>query len=361
MDFKINKFPAIALILIVMINKILLNIPKEIIKQSQTGAPINIIFTCILAIILTIIISKLFKKFPEEDIIDISQFVGKKPLQIIIGLTFILLFSTIIVTVIYEFTNLLQVIYFPNTPVHLILLSFIICMALANKTGLKSILKTNSIIVVLILLSLIVIFAGTIKNLHLTRIYPILGTNLNNTFIKGSGNIFAYGGLLYLFFLSPLLKNKKDFTKIAVISITISGLFLLFTVTILLSIFPFITHSEESLSMYILTRCIEFGRFIQRTDAIFIMLWIISAFSYLSISLHFINMIFGKITNCTESNNYSYSFLGIFYALIILFQNQSILKFLETTFYKYFIISILGISLIILFIANLKRKETLYK
>ena len=144
--------------------------------------------------------------------------------------------------------------------------------------------------------------------------------------------------------------------KIAIISILISGLFLLFTITILLTIFPFITHSEEILSMYLLTRCIEFGEFIQRTDAIFIFLWIISAFSYLSISLNFINIIFEKLTTCNKSKNYSYSFLGIFFAIIILFQNQSLFKFLETYFYKYFILGLLFISLIILIIANKKKK-----
>jgi len=35
MNSKIGKSQAILLILIVMINKILLNMPKEIIKQSQ--------------------------------------------------------------------------------------------------------------------------------------------------------------------------------------------------------------------------------------------------------------------------------------------------------------------------------------
>lgn len=356
MEFKIGKYQAISLILIVMVNKILLNIPKEIIKQSQTGAAINVIFTCILALLITLFICSLVKKFPDEDIIDISKFVGKKPLQVLLGIAYILLFSTIIITVIYEFTNLLQVIYFPTTSVYLLLLSFLIPMAVASKTGFKAILKTNSIITIFILLSLIVIFLGTIANLKITRIYPILGTNINNTFIKGSSNIFSYGGLIYLFFLSPLLKNKKDFKKIAIISILISGLFLLFTITILLTIFPFITHSEEILSMYLLTRCIEFGEFIQRTDAIFIFLWIISAFSYLSISLNFINIIFEKLTNCNKSKSYSYSFLGIFFAIIILFQNQSLFKFLETSFYKYFILGLLFISLIILVIGNIKKK-----
>ena len=73
MNLKIGKLEAIFLVLIVMINKILLNIPKEIIKQSETGSPANIIFTTILTLIITLIICKLFQKFPNEDIIDILQ------------------------------------------------------------------------------------------------------------------------------------------------------------------------------------------------------------------------------------------------------------------------------------------------
>lgn len=96
------------------------------------------------------------------------------------------------------------------------------------------------------------------------------------------------------YFYHHFLKNKKDFKKVALISTFITGLFMLFTITTLLTIFPFITHSEEVLSMYLLTRCIEFGEFLQRTDAVFILLWIISAFSYLSVSLNFINHIFWK-------------------------------------------------------------------
>ena len=356
MNLKIGKLEAIFLVLIVMINKILLNIPKEIIKQSGTGSPVNIIFTSILILIITLLICKLFQKFPNEDIIDISKYVGKKPLQIILGTLLLILFTMIITSVIYEFTTLLQIIYFPNTPISLILLIFLGCMGVANKTGFKSIVKANSVIIPIILLSLVVIFAGILKNLNLNRLYPILGQNVKTTFLEGSQNIFAYGGLLYLFFIVPFLKNKQDFKKVALISMLVSGLFLLFTV-ILLGIFPFIIKSEEIMSMYLLTRCIELGKFLQRTDAIFVFLWIISAFSYLSISLMFMSNIFGKLTECKESRNFSYSFLGIFFSIITLFQNQTFFKLLSTTIYKYSILGILLLCFIILIIGNIKRKE----
>lgn len=357
MNIKIGTFDAILFILIVMMNKILLNMPKEIIKQARTGAPINIIFTCLLAILITILICKLFKKFPNEDIIDISKYIGKKPLQIIIGTLFLVLFTIPIITCIYEFSNLLQGIYFPNTPISIIILLFLGSMGIANKKGFQSIVKTNTIVVILILISLTIILTGTADSFNLNRLTPILGEDLKTTFLQGTQNLFAYGALIYLLFLIPFLKEKKNFPKIAIISIIISGLFLLFSAVTLLALFPFIANSEELMSMYILTRCIQFGEFLQRTDAIFIFLWIISAFSYLSISLMFVSNIFKKLTKSENSAGFNYSFLGIFFALIILFQNQSIFKFLETVLYKYLLLGTLAISIIILILANFKRKD----
>ena len=357
MNYKIGKREAIFLILIIMINKMLLSMPKSIIQQCKTGAPINIIFTGTLAVLIAILICKLFKKFPNEDIIDISEYVGKKPLKLIVSIIFEILFTLIIITALYEFTNLLQKIYFPNTPILFILLIFLGAIGFSNKVGFKSLIKTNTIIVILTLISLVIILAGTIKTLNFNRLYPILGTNIQTTFIEGSQNIFAFGGLLYLFLITPFLKNKKDFKCISIVSIIISGIYLLFIVSTLLSLFPFIHKVEGVMPMYILTRNIKFGNFIQRTDAIFIFLWLLSLFSYLSISLMFMKNIFKKLINSEKSANYSYSFLAIIFSLIILFQNQSLFTFLESVLYKYLLLGLIALCIIILIIGNIKRKD----
>lgn len=357
MNYKIGKLEAIFLIMIVMMNKILLNIPKEIIKQAKTGAPVNIIFTTILAVFIACLICRLLKKFPNEDIIDIAHYVGKKPLQIIIGIIFILLLSLTMLTAIYKFTDLLKMLYFSSTPVFLIFIAFFVCIGFANKIGFRGIVRANAIISVILLISLALILYGTFQDYNFNRLYPLLGQNFENTFIKGAQNIFAYGGLLYLFLIQPFLKHKKDFKPVAIISIFISGFFLLSTSTSLLMLFPFISTSEELMSMYLLTRSIVFGEFFQRIDAAFIFLWLIAAFSYSSISAMFLNNIVKKITNCKESNSFQYSILGILLAIIILFHNQTFFTFLEVIIYKYFILITLGLSILLLIIANIKRKD----
>lgn len=357
MNYKIGKLEAILLIMIVMMNKILFNIPKEIIKQSKTGAPVNIVFITICTIIIVLIICKLLKKFPNEDIIDISEYLGKKKFQIFIGILFIALFSITIITAIYKLTNLLKMLYFSSTPILLIYIAFFVCIGFANKIGFRGIVKSNALICTILLASILIILYGTFEDYNPNRLYPIFGQNYYSTFIQGTQNIFAFGGILYLFFLNPLLKNKNDLRTISIISILLSSFFLLSTATTLLMLFPFITESEELMSMYLLTRSIVFGEFFQRIDAVFIFLWLIAAFSYLSVSTMFLSNIFKKLCNCKESNSIQYSLLGILLGIVVIFHNQNFFYLLETKIYKYFILILLGMSIFIAILANLKRNH----
>ena len=60
-DNKIGAKEAILFILIVTINKIILNLPKSIIRSTSTGAIVNLILTGLIVIFFVLIVSCLFK------------------------------------------------------------------------------------------------------------------------------------------------------------------------------------------------------------------------------------------------------------------------------------------------------------
>lgn len=62
-DKKIGNIEAITLILTVMINHIILNLPKSLIQYNSSGSFINVIFISIIALIIVYLISKLLKNF----------------------------------------------------------------------------------------------------------------------------------------------------------------------------------------------------------------------------------------------------------------------------------------------------------
>ena len=83
---KLGSLEAIAFTIIVMLNNIVLNLPKSILSKCGSSSIINVIYISIIGFIFLSIILKLFKKFKGYDILDISEFLGGKAFKIIVGI-----------------------------------------------------------------------------------------------------------------------------------------------------------------------------------------------------------------------------------------------------------------------------------
>lgn len=359
---KIGRIEAIALVCIIMTNQVILNMPKNIIETCGSSSWINVIFLGILVLLLSLCISKLFHPFMGKDLLDISEYLGGKLLKLIIGIAYIALFLIISGSLLRYFSGTLKIIYYKNTPTFILLIIFLIGAVVANRTGMSSIIKINLVIVPVLIVSIIILFLSTSKLFIAERIFPILGYGINETFLSGLSNLFAFDGIAFVYFIMPLLKNYGDFKKVTIISILISSLFLLFSVLSLLLVFPLLSNTTETLSLYSLARMVEYGRFFQRIDAFFVFLWIFSVFSYLSITLAFILHIFKKIFHIKNSKAMSSCFATAVFAISLISSNIAGTRDIQQHVYKYYeLILVFGISIIILLLANwkIKRKKQL--
>ena len=71
---QIGNFQAIALILIIVINHLVLGTPRTLIAETGTGTILNMFYVFLVTIILVFIVTKLFNNFKGKDIVDISEF-----------------------------------------------------------------------------------------------------------------------------------------------------------------------------------------------------------------------------------------------------------------------------------------------
>lgn len=353
---KIGNIEAIAVVLTVMINHIILNLPKSIISTTSSGSIINVIFVTLIAFIIVYLISQLLKNFPGLDILDISKLLGGKILKFIIGALFLCYLIFTISIVLRSFSETLKIIFFPRTPVQIIMLLFLLAIVFVNKLGFQAIARSNLFFMPIILFSILFIFVANFGNYTVQRVFPLLGNGAVSTFLSGISNLFAFGGIAYLYFLPPHLKEQKDYTKIAFSAIGVSGIFLLMSVTTLLLLFPLLTSSEEILPLYLAARFIEFGRFFQRLDAVFVFTWIISMACYLSLALYFATNIFKKITNIQYSKWVIGLIASICFGIALIPQDLKQISFLENNVYKFIVlILVIGVGLGILIFANIKN------
>ena len=77
--------------------------------------------------------------------------------------------------------------------------------------------------------------------------------------------------------------------------------------------------------------------------------------------MFFITNIFKKITNIKNSTATIYSFSLILFVSILLINNITSYNFLLNTVYKYYMTTVIVLSIIILILENIKKKKNLPK
>ena len=130
---KLGSLEAIAFIIIVMLNNIVLNLPKGILSQCGSSSIINIIYISIIGFIFLSIVLKLFNKFKGYDILDISEFLAGKWFKVIVGILFIIYFIFVSLTIIRNFSEMLRLTYFDKAPVSFIIICFIAVAVFTNR------------------------------------------------------------------------------------------------------------------------------------------------------------------------------------------------------------------------------------
>lgn len=354
---KLGNFEAICLIVILFINHIVLNLPQMILDNSGTASVLNCIYILALVLIFALLIVKLLKNFLGLDIIDISEYLGGKPLKILIG---ILCISYLIIESAFltrMFSKNLLLVYFENYPISFIVFLFLFVAVIANLIGRKSIIKANTIIVPIALLSILFTFIFVVDLLRIERSLPIFANGASNIFLAGASNIFAFNGLFFLFFISPLLNKKEDTSKVTFASVLICGIFLILAIALLVFAFSDIYSISRISPIYFIIVNSRLSAFLERPEMIFIFIWTLALMSFLSIAVMFCLNIFKKLTNMKEAKSLAITVCSIIFIISLLIDNVFTLETIANAFYKYgTLILIFGIFTVILISANIKKK-----
>lgn len=355
---KLNYVEAAFLIVIVMISHIILEFPNLIIKSIGSSSILNVVYITLLALLFFFIVAKLFKPHGGKNILNISEYIGGKALKYIMTIIYSLHFIFVAAILIRSFSETLQVVYFPSAPIWIIIAMFLIVAIIVNKLGSKNVIRANTLLIPPILITMVIVFISSINNFEFNRIFPLLGNGIDSTFIKGASNIYTFSGLIYIFFIIPELKNINDFKKVGITAILLSGAYLLFSVSSLLMLFPFLTSGVDVLSVYLSTRTIQLGKFMPRTDAIFMFIWILNYLTYLSVIILYISKISKDSFKVKNSSPIIYLSAILIFIISLIPKNSVELSFIQIHVFKYMsLIIVFGLSFLILLIGYLKKQR----
>ena len=355
-NVKIGNKEAIALLVTITFNHIILNITKPIINLTSSSSLLNILYVSIIVICYTCLICYFLKKFPTCDIIDISNYLGGNVLKWIIGLAYVAYFIFWAGILLHLFSSFLQIIYFLVTKLFYIILLFLISAVTACNMKHNAVYRTIFIFFPFLVISTIILFFADIPYYEVEKIYPIFGNGLFTTFVSGLCNMFAFQALAYIYFIPPVLKKPEDLKKISVTAIVLSSIFLLLSIAIIIFMFSGFVETDELMPLFSATKYIEFGSFFRKPDSIYLLIWILAFMGYLGITLKFSTNILRKITIVKNE-----ILLNVLLAICILIvslipKKHAFSTYLSNIVYKYsFFILVIGISFTVLLLATIKK------
>lgn len=277
-------------------NKLFVLAPYYLKLTSGNSAFIAILLFYVVAFVLFRLCINLYPQ--KKDLLDVTQY---KSQRLIIGVIVSLAFCIVTTLTLRQFSEGIKVMTMRKSPVSFIGGIFGFAMIFGATCGIKSIAKTNNFFVPFIYAAAILLTLATINKNDLLGIFPIFGYGLNVIIPKGFIILSMLFETIVFFILPPNLYEPNDIKKIGnysflfslVIFITIGGIYCIIT--------PPSSNFESYEPFFRLIKQIELGNFLQRFDSLFLILYCLSAFLYLSTSLYFSTYIFTKTFKLSET------------------------------------------------------------
>ena len=293
-DIRFGNVEATFMIVNAMSMQLFLGLPR---RMTEAGGPAGWmipLYTLIISLLIFFFISKLYSKFEGKDLIDIAQVAGGSIGRLVIGIIFILNYIFILSVLLRIFGEDIKIFALNQSPLSFVIMFFIIVMIIASYVGIESIVRINAIILPITAVALLIVFLGNIHFMDATNLLPIFGTGIDKIFVKEISRISIYSALSSIFFITPFVGNKKDFKKIGYNSLIITGILLTLGTLLYILVVPYPTSTEYFIPYLHLARYVVFGRFFQRIESIFILMWTLAAFSYLSAGLYLLLYVIKK-------------------------------------------------------------------
>lgn len=338
MENKITfgSFETITLLINAITARIFLNVPRPVIENAGTAGWIATIYISILALLLFIVIEKLYSNFQGKDIIEIAQIAGGGFGRVVVGVIIMLLLLYISSIILREYTENMKIIALPTSPISFVTMFFLAGMTCGAYLGIETIVRFHALVVPIIAITYMFLILAVAPYYDFTNLFPLLGNGINTIFIKGFFSVSTFAPMLYLFLVPPFLKTHKIFKKSGYIAWAISSFFLISAALVYSIVIPYPTNLENFLPMFQLARLINYGRFFQRIESVFMLAWAATALMYLSVILFFLLYVFKKTFNLDYYEPLLIPFTVIIYTLSLVPPNLMTAIELETKYYSYF-------------------------
>lgn len=354
----IGKWETVFLVANTLCIGLFVSTPMSLALDSGNAAWIEMLYVGILVLIIFKLTSIMIRPFNGRNILEITEYLGGKILKGIVGIIFCATLFLEFSVLLMDFAENTKISILPTTPVIFTELFYLVAIMIAAYIGIETISRMHLILYPLILIGLASIFLAAIPYFNLNNIFPLLGTGPKNIFVNSLNRIGIFSELLVLYILWSFSgKNftiEKYYTRGIILSVA------LFTISIFIFVivFPYPKSTSLYLPFFNMAKMIEYGKFFQRVESIFVFLWTLSGMLYLSVIFFAMLFVFQKSFNLKYYHPMILPFAIIAFTVSIFPENLMEMNyFIRQRILKYSWTTAIAIPFVICLFAFVKRKK----
>ena len=284
-SIKIGESEGIALITVGIATKIYLSLPMALAHYGGSAAWMISLFSGFLTLIFVWFIFKLLARFPDKTFPAIAEECAGTYLGIIASLTLLICWIIITASPLRSFSEMTIIAALPETPISIIVMTFIIATGVVVFMGLQAIARAAYLALPYLIGAIVIIVVLTFSQWNLDWIFPVFGKGLDQIFIYGVLRTSDYLEVSFLY-MFPILFYSKQIKTIGAKGIGLSmAVFLIVIIPYIVST-PAATMEEPYLPMYKLARSVYLGLFLQRIEAIFVLFWVVGGCLWIALGIY---------------------------------------------------------------------------
>lgn len=297
---KFGYHEAISIIVITISIRVFFTSPGRVVELVGTAGWYMTIISALTAASLFAFIYLLLKRFPQKNIMQITDLVLGKWVGSIVS--FILgAFLMIILSVnLREFTEVLKTYVLPDSPPSFIMVIFMLGVIALSFMGLETIARYAKFLIYMLLAGYVIVIILSFQSFKISQLFPLLGNGLDKTIMNGFLRSSFYGDVIIIGIIAGSLQSTKEIKYIGFSSIFISGIIASSALLAFSLVFSYTTAQELTAPMYEMAALIDYGGFLQQMEPIFLFLWNFGSFIETSILFYCVIMVYCHIFKISD-------------------------------------------------------------
>lgn len=219
-----------------------------------------------------LLLSALLRRFPGQSLGQISKQVLGKWLGMLLCLIYSGYFIFLSGLFMRQFEASFRIAVLPRTPASALMLMFSAGVVFLVFKGVEAMGRMATYLFPLLLFLLVAMGLGSIRLVDLRQLTPFFGYGISTTLLLPFPESSVYGEILVLGAFAGMLR-AADVHPAGKWAFWAAVLVMTMSYVVLLGVFPYPSLSRLQFPILELSRAIQVGEFLQRIEAVFVMVW----------------------------------------------------------------------------------------